>query len=469
MPLHDGFCRLCLTQAGISSQRLDHQLALAANRYGQQLWFADLAGFAKKPGRQEIPQTRADPPVQQRDRRNIQLVLFSVTHQLDAAGRAGLHTRADRLRTRPVELMAEEMAAANGWDSGLLSDTRIGLRIVIGLLDDEATQVNASQVEELKKIDLPVWTVRHVLARAGQLHDDRTPALDRYFTEHTQALPDPMRGELAIWFDVMKNGAPTPPRRRRRSDATISLQLRWALPTLKAWAADGHTTLREITREHVLDALPAAGNARSTTGQGLKSIFRVLKQRRVLFTDPTARVKTGEHQAQQPVPVNLDLLRAALNSPQPAQAFVVSLIAFHGLRMGHLQRLHLTDHRDGRLHVDGRVIPLAQPVQDRLRDYLNYRGRTWPHSSNPHLLINRRSSGRLGPVGRRWIRLTVGPGLSPTAIREDRILSEAHATGGDVRRLVDLFGLSVQASIRYTATIDDDDFRTSSSATHHPT
>ena len=212
-----------------------------------------------------------------------------------------------------------------------------------------------------------------------------------------------MRGELAIWFDVMKNGAPTPPRRRRRSDATISLQLRWALPTLKAWAADGHTTLREITREHVLDALPAAGNARSTTGQGLKSIFRVLKQRRVLFTDPTARVKTGEHQAQQPVPVNLDLLRAALNSPQPAQALVVSLIAFHGLRMGHLQRLHLTDHRDGRLHVDGRVIPLAQPVQDRLRNYLNYRNRTWPHSSNPHLLINRRSSGRLGPVGRRWI------------------------------------------------------------------
>ena len=365
--------------------------------------------------------------------------------------------------------MAEEMAAANGWDSGLLSDTRIGLRIMIGLLDDEAIQVNASQVEELKKIDLPVWTVRHVLARAGQLHDDRTPALDRYFTEHTQALPAPMRAELAIWFDVMKNGAPTPPRRRRRSDATISLQLRWALPTLQAWAADGHTTLREITREHVLDALPAAGNARSTTGQGLKSIFRVLKQRRVLFTDPTARVKTGEHQAQQPVPVNLELLRAALNSPQPAQALVVSLIAFHGLRMGHLQRLHLTDHRDGRLYVDGRVIPLAEPVQDRLRNYLNYRNRTWPHSSNPHLLINRRSSGRLGPVGRRWIWLTVGPGLSPTAIREDRILSEAHATDGDVRRLVDLFGLSVQASTRYTATVDNEDFRTFGSRTHHPT
>lgn len=34
------------------------------------------------------------------------------------------------------------------------------------------------------------------------------------------------------------------------------------------------------------------------------------------------------------------------------------------------------------------------------------------------------------------------------------ILNEAHATDGDVRRLVDLFGLSVQASTRDIKTID---------------
>jgi hypothetical protein len=40
------------------------------------------------------------------------------------------------------------------------------------------------------------------------------------------------------------------------------------------------------------------------------------------------------------------------------------------------------------------------------------------------------------------------------AIREDRILHEAHATKGDVRHLCDLFGLSVAGAQRYTATLD---------------
>ena len=34
-------------------------------------------------------------------------------------------------------------------------------------------------------------------------------------------------------------------------------------------------------------------------------------------------------------------------------------------------------------------------------------------------------------------------------MREDRILHEARATGGDVRRICDLFGLTVEAAVRY--------------------
>jgi hypothetical protein len=36
-------------------------------------------------------------------------------------------------------------------------------------------------------------------------------------------------------------------------------------------------------------------------------------------------------------------------------------------------------------------------------------------------------------------------------IREDRILHEAHATGGDVRKLCDLFGLSIKGAECYTS------------------
>ena len=51
-----------------------------------------------------------------------------------------------------------------------------------------------------------------------------------------------------------------------------------------------------------------------------------------------------------------------------------------------------------------------------------------------------------------WI--TTRLGISAQAIREDQILHEVHATGGDVDRLCDLFGLSISGAERYTATVD---------------
>jgi hypothetical protein len=44
--------------------------------------------------------------------------------------------------------------------------------------------------------------------------------------------------------------------------------------------------------------------------------------------------------------------------------------------------------------------------------------------------------------------------MSPQSIRQDRILDEAHASGGDVHLICDLFGLSVAGAYRYTATVD---------------
>ena len=38
------------------------------------------------------------------------------------------------------------------------------------------------------------------------------------------------------------------------------------------------------------------------------------------------------------------------------------------------------------------------------------------------------------------------------AIRDDRVLFEAHASGGGIRRICDVLGLSVTAAGRYTAT-----------------
>jgi hypothetical protein len=52
-------------------------------------------------------------------------------------------------------------------------------------------------------------------------------------------------------------------------------------------------------------------------------------------------------------------------------------------------------------------------------------------------------------------------------LREDRILQEIHATGGDIRRICDLFDLKIDTAMRYAATLGHPDRanQTSSSRT----
>lgn len=436
---------------------------VGANRQGQQLFLADVIRRPSLPTRHgptqrsDTPPQSAPAPTPRPTQQAQQLALFDGRHDLAAHGRVGLSLRADPARAAALEAHVQRLAAQRGWSARLIRETCYGIRIVLGIQDSSELAINASDVALLSDIDLPVWPVLEVLSDIGCLTEDRTPAIDTWVDRQLEGLPEPMNTELRTWYMVMKHGSPTPPRRRPRAETTINLHLRWALPTLHAWAADGHTSLREITREQVLDALPASGNPRSTTGQGLKSIFRLLKSRKLVFSDPTARVKTGQHESRQPLPVDLARVREALNSAEPARAAVVALTAFHGIRTGPLQRLQLTDVRDGRLYVEGRIIVLADPVRERLTAYLDYRNRRWPNSTNPYLFVHYRSAGRSEPVGKRWVWLTVGPGLSAAALREDRILNETHATAGDVRRLADLFGLSINASIRYAATLDHPD------------
>jgi hypothetical protein len=45
-----------------------------------------------------------------------------------------------------------------------------------------------------------------------------------------------------------------------------------------------------------------------------------------------------------------------------------------------------------------------------------------------------------------------GSGAGGQVIRRDRILDEAHATGGDIRALTDLFGLTADGAMPYVIT-----------------
>jgi hypothetical protein len=458
----DQVCNLCDRQMTITLGATVDE----ANAGGQQLYFANMPwqptrirwGNVRrldKPNPRLLRRDRADSlsaiefyPVEQ-----TQLTLFDMPRDLTRARDRGLLTT-ERLPDPPHEQMAAFLDAAvldharrHGWPKSTIHRTQRSMRVLQLMQDTPGAMLSASDAIRLQEIGLTAIPVIDVATAAGVMLDDRQPAIHAYFDATTARLPEQMRTELTEWFTVMLNGSTTPPRRKPRDQQTIRLYLRWAMPALTNWTEQGHHSLREITTSDVRAVLPPSGNPRSTMGAGLHSILTLLKARKVLFVNPIARIQTGSHERRDPLPAHAEKIRESLLSPNPACAALTALATFHGLRAGELRNIHLTDLADGRLQLGQRSILLAEPVRVRISAWLDYRNRRWPTTANPHVFLNHRNSSRTTPVGGRW--LTLATGIPVHVMREDRILHEARATGGDVRRICDLFGLTVEGALRY--------------------
>ena len=80
------------------------------------------------------------------------------------------------------------------------------------------------------------------------------------------------------------------------------------------------------------------------------------------------------------------------------------------------------------------------------------RGAVLGHDGYSLLFVNVRSQSHTRPVHKNWINEQLG--MSGQQIRLDRIFDEAVATGGDLRVLAEMFGLSVASAARYASVID---------------
>lgn len=443
-----GACRLCRRQAtGTKRARLD---VVAANRYGQQLFLADMAKKRNDPPTGPAPPGRPPRPVSHR-----QLVLLEVPRDL-TRGRHSVGPPRDPVLAEWLDTFLTTFAAEQGWGWQLITRVRAGTRVLLALQDTPGAAITSRELDVLPRFHCPKRQTTAVLEAAGLLDDDQPTAIERRFDREVAALPAAIAGELTVWFTVMRHGSSASPRRRPRSDTTITLYSRAVLPAIRSWAESGHESLREITRAQVLAALPPEPARRKLTGQAMRSLFGILKTRKLVFANPAVRLHHASGDLAVPPPaVDIEDIHAALDSPDPARAAVVALIACHGLRNNDIRRLQLTDIRDRRLHLDGRVVPLAKPARQRVAAWLDHRSQRWPASTNPHLFIHFRTAGRQEPVGIKWVFTTIGIPGGAQALRADRIIQEAAATGNDVRRLCDMFGLSIMQASRYTLAITE--------------
>jgi hypothetical protein len=308
-------CRLCIEQAR-TTQEPGRAIDLrAANRHGQQLFFANMA--LQRP---RTPRLRPGP----RERRAVsgfrplewrQLPLFEVKLDPTVVRERALSADSDLICH--CTGVVRDHAARHGWSKRQTNDVIRSLRLLQVLQDTPGAKIRATDVQQLPRYDGNINSTLDVLGAAGMLIDDRPSHVERYFAGKTARLPEPMRAQLETWLEVMVNGSTLAPRQRSRDPQTARIHILGITPVLQAWADAGHRSLAEITPEQVRAALPASGPRRNWAEYGLRSLFKVLKARKMIFTDPTRGLPVTAVNTTVPLPLDTEAIRQASTRPTP--------------------------------------------------------------------------------------------------------------------------------------------------------
>jgi len=352
----------------------------------------------------------------------------------------------------------DQQARLRGWSSTSRNNGSKTLRILLAWIGADAP-THEADVRALR--GRPGTTVRRVLqfldqrgmvipdpARAGS-------AVQRTIRRRIQTLPGDIAGELDRWVKVVRGEG-----RRQHQElpfSTIRSYLNSFYPVLVAWS-ERITSLREIAHEDVqaaLDERPPA-TARNLL-PALRSLFRALKQERIIFRDPTRGIALPAMR-RLPAPIPTDQLRGLIDrADRPMTKLIAALIAIHGLRNRETRRLLLADLDlpNGRLLVrrnTGRhTVYLDELTHTLAINWLRERHRRWPVTTNPHLLISNITAADATnpPIAHTITDATFKQlGLTATQLRQDRILDEARHTADPVH-LMRVFGLTAKPAMHY--------------------
>ncbi|MDH6129258.1 hypothetical protein [Kitasatospora sp. GP82] len=448
--VQDGVCRLCRRQASLiagpdNKTRVDLTVAACT---GHQLFI--IGTLRSRGGLPPRPQNTVDGPPDRRlhsvRSRWRQLPLFEMAR--DLRGVSSLAPLLDPELSAVLEARAARIAELRGWPPRTLGSVRRGIRILCAV-HEIGEPIRASTIAQLTHNAIPSNHVLEVFEDLDVLLDDRPDTLQTWCDRRLDFLPAGIRAEVDVWVAISRNGTR---RRLPRSRSTVVTQLRLVRPFLRERTST-YTTLRQVTRGDVTNWLADRPN-RVHEASALRSLFNVLKKERLVFANPMRGVTTGKNHASVPIPLTKQEVDAvALAARQdPALRVVVALAGVHALPARRIRALQLdeVDLAGRRLDPDGFDRPLDDYTAEAIADYLAYRRRRWPNSTNPHLLTSRNTATTTTAVGTFWLdrlvkRLPVG--LDP--LRQDRILEEAAATGADPLHLAHVFALSARASLRY--------------------
>ena len=213
-------------------------------------------------------------------------------------------------------------------------------------------------------------------------------AVERTIKQHIDALPDGIAGEVRQWVKVVRGQG-----RRAHQElpfSSVRSYLNCFCPVLAEWG-QRVTSLREITRDDVQAALDQHPGARAhNLLPALRSLFRALKQEKIIFRDPTRGI-TLPSMRRLPAPIPTDLLRGLIDrAGTPIAKVAVALIAIHALGKKETTLLLLEDLDlpRGQLAVrrptGTHTVYLDDLSRTLMTGWLRERRRCWPaHRATP--------------------------------------------------------------------------------------
>ncbi|MFF5030331.1 hypothetical protein ACFY2J_39890 [Streptomyces collinus] len=448
----DGICRLCRRQASLiagpdNKTRVD--LTVAA-RTGHQLF---IIGTLRPRGGPPPRPALAEPTsvgLHSVPPRWTELTLFDMPRNL-----RGVSSKQPLLDPQLAEFLtsrAARIAELRGWPPRTVSSVGRGIRILCAV-HRPGERIRASTIAQLTHTAVPANHVLEVFEDLEIFLDDRPDSLDLWCQKHLAFLAPGIRAELDTWIRILRHGTP---RRRPRARSTIITLLSLILPFLTEYGGK-YTTLRQVKRDD-LTAWLAHRPHRAYDASALRSLFGTLKAERLVFANPMRGVNGGKLATTIPASLTAEevevIAHAALQDP--ALRVVVALSGVHALPAHQIRTMLLeqVDLAGRRLDPECLNRPLDDYTAEAITNYLDYRHRRWPKSTNPHLLISRNTATTTAAVGTFWMDKLVKPlpvGLD--RLRQDRILEEALASGADPLHLAHVFSLGAKASLRYAAAV----------------
>lgn len=458
-----GRCRRCLVAGARSGVRYPGR-PMTANREsggqdgapGVQLFFAGMrvAGrwLAADPVREPRRSADRSPEEPRRGPGPGQLPLLWIRADL---ARIGLEEaeRAARAERPGLLTSVERFGEARGWSQATVCSVQRGVVLLLATRSGEFV-VDPAALDHLAARHIPLQPTLDFLSDIGVdvAHDDET--MDDWLDDRLSMLSAGIRSEVTSWLDVLRGRS----KRRRRSyrPNTVKAYVRVCQLALAEWSVR-YGSLRQVTvgdiRDH-LDALPI-GWDRVNALVGLRSLFGILKANRMVFADPASEVRVSAPPHRALLGVDPAIRRSLLDQVHRRDhQLILLLVGVHALTCQQVADLRLDDvdlvgHR---IRIVDTFRPLDELTWRHLVEWLGFRRSRWPRTANPYVLVTTRSANRLAPAGKTYLKGAFASlPVSMSALRIDRLVSEALDSEGDGLRIALLFGLSIETAASYAA------------------